>query len=77
MREERGREERRAPYLLGDALEVLEGDLARLVVVKEAEGLENLFPGILCVAQGVRRVRGGRVRGGRGVQRGGRGVQRG
>ena len=39
-------------YLLGDALEVLEGDLARLVVVKEAEGLENLFPGILCGARG-------------------------
>ena len=33
--------------LLGDALEVLERDLARLVVVEEPEGLQDLLLGIL------------------------------
>mmetsp|Transcript_3376 Transcript_3376/g.5541 ORF Transcript_3376/g.5541 Transcript_3376/m.5541 type:complete len:232 (-) Transcript_3376:4-699(-) len=33
--------------LLGHPLQVLERDLARLVVVKEAEGLQDLFPAVL------------------------------
>lgn len=33
--------------LLGDPLEVGEGDLARLVVVEELEGLEDLLAGVL------------------------------
>lgn len=32
------------PQLLGHALEVFEGDLARLIVVEESEGLEDLLP---------------------------------
>ena len=35
------------PELLGDALEVAEGNLSSLVIVKEAEGLEDLLAGVL------------------------------